>query len=83
MGAPWRLTTGVEPGAVKAASPVLNGGREETYSNVTRLAPTQPGFRRRLKRGVRTQSVFLHGGPSAGHSCSPLYRPTLYPDVGA
>ncbi len=26
MVAPWRLTTGVEPDAVKAARPVLNGG---------------------------------------------------------
>ena len=29
-GTPWRRITGAEPGAVKAASPVLNGGDEET-----------------------------------------------------
>ena len=38
---PWRRTAGVEPCAVKAARTVLNGGREETCSNATRLAPTQ------------------------------------------
>ena len=48
----WRWTKGVEPGAVKAARTVLNGGREETGSNVTRLAPTQPRSWRRLTRGV-------------------------------
>jgi hypothetical protein len=32
---------GVEPDAVKAASPVLNGGDEETYRKATRLVPTQ------------------------------------------
>ena len=37
----WRSTIGVEPCAVKAASTVLNGGDEETCSNVTRLVPTQ------------------------------------------
>ena len=52
MGAPWRSTKGAEPCAVKAASTVLNGGDEETCGNVTRLVPTQPGYRRRLKRGV-------------------------------
>ena len=30
MVLPWRTIKGVEPGAVKAASPVLNGGDEET-----------------------------------------------------
>ena len=44
---------GVEPCAVKAASTVLNGGDEETCGNVTRLVPTQPGFRPRLTPGVR------------------------------
>ena len=47
MVPPWRLTTGVEPDAVKAARPVLNGGDEETCGNVTRLVPTQPGFQAR------------------------------------
>jgi len=30
MVLPWRMLTGAEPGAVKATSPVLNGGEEET-----------------------------------------------------
>src|SRR5215467_10891957 len=37
----WRRTSGAAPDAVKAARPVLNGGREETGRKVTRLAPTQ------------------------------------------
>jgi putative transposase len=37
----WRRTAGAAPDAVKAARPVLNGGREETCRKVTRLAPTQ------------------------------------------
>jgi hypothetical protein len=41
---------------MKVARTVLNGGREETYRNATRLAPTQPGYRRRLKRGVAMTS---------------------------
>ena len=53
MGAPWRLTKGAEPDAVKAASPVLNGGDEETCGNATRLVPTQPRFQPRLTPGVR------------------------------
>ena len=53
MVAPWRSTKGAEPDTVKAVSPVLNGGREETYSNATRLAPTQPRFRQQLSPGVR------------------------------
>jgi hypothetical protein len=30
MVLPWRMIKGAEPGAGKAASPVLNGGDEET-----------------------------------------------------
>jgi hypothetical protein len=30
QGMPWRVSTGAEPGAVKVASPVRNGGDEET-----------------------------------------------------
>ena len=55
MVPPWRLTKGVEPDAVKVASPVLNGGDEETCGNVTCLVPTQLGFRQRLTPGVRLQ----------------------------
>jgi len=56
---PRRRTEGVEPDTVKAVSPVLNGGREETYSNVTRLAPTQlprSGFRQQVSASVRRQN---------------------------
>src|SRR5262245_33395691 len=53
MVVPWRSTKGVEPDAVKAASPVLNGGDEETYPQATRLVPTQRGYSPHLKRGVR------------------------------
>src|SRR6266581_9147503 len=49
----WRRTSGAAPDAVKAARPVLNGGREETCRKVTRLAPTQ-------RRG---------GGDQTGHVC--------------
>ncbi len=38
---------------MQAARPVLNGGDEETYRMVTRLVPTQPGYRARLTAGVR------------------------------
>jgi len=37
----WRLTTGAEPDAVKAASPVLNGEDEETDRKELRLVLTQ------------------------------------------
>src|SRR6266516_7896713 len=48
----WRRTSGAAPDAVKAARPVLNGGREETCRKVTRLAPTQ-----RRGRGDQTRHV--------------------------
>ena len=56
MGAPWRSTTGAESDAVQVARPVLNGGEEETCGNVTRLVPTQPGFRRQVSLSVRLPS---------------------------
>src|SRR5215467_8747221 len=37
----WRTTSGAAPGAVKAASPVLNGEDEETGHKVLRLVLTQ------------------------------------------
>ena len=49
-GEAWRTTSGAEPGAVKAASPVLNGEDEETGRKALRLVLTQrkaygiPGF---------------------------------------
>src|SRR5437764_5172092 len=48
----WRMTPGAEPGAVKAASPVLNGEDEETGRKALRLVLTQPGFQRQVKRSV-------------------------------
>jgi hypothetical protein len=51
MVAPWRSTKGAEPDTVQAVSPVLNGGREETYSKATRLAPTQ--LRQQVSAGIR------------------------------
>jgi hypothetical protein len=47
----WRSTRGVEPCAVQAARTVLNGGDEETCSNVTRLVPTQ--LRQQVSASVR------------------------------
>src|SRR4029450_12474522 len=41
MVIPWRTITGAEPGAVKAASPVLNGEDEETGRKALRLVLTQ------------------------------------------
>jgi hypothetical protein len=40
-GAPWRVTKGAAPDAVKAACPVLNGEDEETGRKVLRLVLTQ------------------------------------------
>ena len=51
----WRLTTGAEPCAVKAASTVLNGGDEATGHKVLRLVPTQlprSGFRQQVSASV-------------------------------
>ena len=52
-GYAWRTTSGAEPGAVQAASPVLNGEDEETGRKALRLVLTQPGFQARLSRSVR------------------------------
>jgi hypothetical protein len=44
---------------MKVASPVLNGGREDTYSNATRLAPTQlprSRFQPQLRPSVRVSA---------------------------
>jgi hypothetical protein len=54
-GTPWRPITGAEPDAIKVASPVLNGEREETGEG-PRLALTQlPRCRcqRQVSFGVR------------------------------
>jgi hypothetical protein len=59
MVTPWRMITGAEPYTMKVVRAVLNGGREETYSNATRLAPTQlPRFRfqQQVSASVRLQS---------------------------
>ena len=44
-GEAWRRTSGAEPGAVKAASPVLNGEDEETGRKALRLVLTQRNLR--------------------------------------
>src|SRR5712691_12090742 len=56
-----RMTSGAEPGAGKAASPVLNGEDEETGRKALRLVLTQ-------RRG---------GGDQTGHVClkRPTSRP--------
>jgi hypothetical protein len=41
MVLPWRSTKGVKPDALKGASPVLNGGDEETGLGRPRLVATQ------------------------------------------
>jgi hypothetical protein len=59
MVTPWRLIKGAEPDAVKAASPVLNGGDEETGLYRPRLVATQlprSRFPPRLTPSVRLQS---------------------------
>jgi hypothetical protein len=56
---------------VKAARPVLNGGREETCRKVTRLAPTQ-----RMMRDVSLR-VGVSESPLPGVSCIPRFFKTL------
>jgi insertion element IS1 protein InsB len=56
------MTSGAAPDAVKAARPVLNGGREETCRKVTRLAPTQHHHTGKVLAyvfGRRQDTVFL------------------------
>ena len=56
------MTSGAAPDAVKAARPVLNGGREETCRKVTRLAPTQHHWSGKVLAyvfGRRTDEVFV------------------------
>ena len=47
---PWRRTAGAEPGAVKIARRVLNGGDEETCGNATRLVPIQLSWQQQGSR---------------------------------
>jgi hypothetical protein len=49
-GPPWRAIKGVKPDALKGASPVLNGGDEETGLSRPRLVATQleSGYVQRL-----------------------------------
>ena len=58
----WRRTSGAAPCAVKVARTVLNGGREETCRQVTRLVPTQhhiSGTVLAYVFGRRQDTVFL------------------------
>ena len=50
MVTPWRPIKGAEPDAIKVASPVLNGGDEETGLLRPRLVATQ--LRQRLTASV-------------------------------
>ena len=62
MVTPWRSIKGAEPDAVKAASPVLNGGDEETGLYRPRLVATQlPRFRfqPQVSASVRSQGNTL------------------------
>src|SRR5712691_8431545 len=60
-GGRWKSThRGNSLAAYPTARPVLNGGREETCGNATRLAPTQLprfGFRQQVSAGVRLLGV--------------------------
>ena len=47
---------GAEPDAFKGASPVLNGGDEETGRKALRLVPTQPCALHPGARALRAQS---------------------------
>jgi hypothetical protein len=61
MVAPWRMITDVEPYTMKVVRAVPNGGREETYSNATRLAPTQLPRSRSLPRLMRSVGLLAIG----------------------
>ena len=85
MVMPWRMITGAEPGAVKAASPVLNGGDEETcmwqraLSLSNCLAPTfsrssGPAF------GVKPGQCTASAKTSAAVILEPYGGQTLYLD---
>jgi len=76
---PRRPTEGAEPYTMKVVRAVLNGGREETYGNATRLAPTQlPRFRfpprltPRVGLAVAERSCLQCDG---GRCASSEYRP--------
>ena len=61
-GEAWRTTSGAEPGAVKAASPVLNGEDEETGRKALRLVLTQHHHTGKVLAyvfGRRQDTVFL------------------------
>ena len=62
MDVPWRVTKGVEPCAVKAASTVLNGEDEETGRKALRLVLTQ-----RKMRNVRLRFSIDRGPWQRSH----------------
>ena len=66
MVTPWRPIKGAEPDALKGASPVLNGGDEETGLVRPRLVATQRGCLLRPSGltldGVFCLDVHLTGG---------------------
>ena len=57
-GEAWRTTSGAEPGAVKAASPVLNGEDEETGRKALRLVLTQRKLRHLETLSATLGSIF-------------------------
>ena len=67
-GLPWRAIKGVKPDALKGASPVLNGGDEETGLSRPRLVATQlecANFLSLLGSGARiVATLWLVGFPS-------------------
>ena len=74
-GEAWRTTSGAEPGAVKAASPVLNGEDEETGRKALRLVLTQ-----RKMRGFSPHFVCLSISGTDSHQTSDFCEcfPTVY-----
>jgi hypothetical protein len=93
MVPPWRTIKGAEPDAIKVASPVLNGEREETGEGL-RLALTplpRSGFRQRLTASVRLplgESFWTKQNETVySHSClrspqTPLSHGSYKPERG-
>ena len=71
-GEAWRTTSGAEPGAVKAASPVLNGEDEETGRKALRLVLTPRKMRDVHLRFSFDRSTGQRSHLSLGY-CWPTY----------
>jgi len=72
MVTPWRLIKGAEPDALKGASPVLNGGDEETGLVRPRLVATQRECGKSVCRwtydNCRRLSLYRRPPPHSPHS---------------